>query len=689
MRTRRAFHSGAATAALMVLVNTSPVSLSAQPTADPVMRVSENELGGVVAGPNGPEAGVWVIAETTELPTKFAKIVVTDERGRYLIPELPKAKYSVWVRGFGLVDSSKVEAAPGRVLDLAAAAAPNEKEAAQYYPAMYWYSLLSVPQKSEFPMPKIKSQGEWLNIIKSGACNSCHALGTPGMRTILPELGEFKSSIEAWQRRLMSGQAQSFMVRDITRLDTDRALAMFADWTDRIAAGELPFAKPERPQGTERNVVVTLWDWGSPTSYLHDVVSTDRRNPRLNANGKVYGSPEDSTDVVPILDPKTHTASGIKHPVRDPSTPSSRSNPMAPSPYWGAEPIWDSQTLNHNPMFDEKGRVWFTSRIRPPANPDYCKRGSEHPSAKLFPLDSGGRNLSFYDPATDKFTLIHTCFPTHHLNFGSDANQTLWLSAGVAGPGVLGWLNRKMYEETGDEVESQGWSPFVLDTNGNGRRDEYAEPNQPVDPAKDKRVAVNIYSVAISPADGSIWGSALGYPGYAVRVAPGADPTHTAVTEVYEPPAPGFGPAGRRHRSERRFLGVTRERPSRELRSSQMQGAQWAGGHRQALPGRLDAPSAARTAIPDGDRCRQRGSELLRLGRLVRHIRSRPQRADRHGQSQRLDLCHGRRQAPDAARALPDRHVRQERRRSHRRSERRLERQGALDDDRHAYSLPQ
>jgi hypothetical protein len=544
MKTRRAFHSGVATMALVALVNISPVRPSAQPTADPAMRVSENELGGVVTGPNGPEAGVWVIAETTELPTKFAKIVVTDERGRYLIPELPKAKYGVWVRGFGLVDSPKVESTPGRVLDLAAAAAPNEKEAAQYYPAMYWYSLLSVPEKSEFPMPKIKSQGEWLNIIKSGACNSCHALGTPGMRTILPELGEFKNSIEAWQRRLMSGQAQSFMVRDITRLDTDRALAMFADWTDRIAAGELPFARPERPQGTERNVVVTLWDWATPTSYLHDVVSTDRRNPHLNANGKVYGSPEDSTDVVPILDPKTHTASGIKHPVRDPSTPSSKSNPMAPSPYWGAEPIWDSQTLNHNPMFDEKGRVWFTSRIRPPANPDYCKRGSEHPSAKLFPLDSGGRNVSFYDPATDKFTLIHTCFPTHHLNFGSDANQTLWLSAGVAGPGVLGWLNRKMYEETGDEVKSQGWSPFVLDTNGNGRRDEYAEPNQPVDPAKDKRVAVNIYSVAISPADGSIWGSALGYPGYAVRVAPGADPTHTAVTEVYEPPAPGFGPRG-------------------------------------------------------------------------------------------------------------------------------------------------
>ena len=105
-------------------------------------------------------------------------------------------------------------------------------------------------------------------------------------------------------------------------------------------------------------------------------------------------------------------------------------------------------------MFDEKGRVWFTARIRPNDNPAYCKKGSDHPSAKLFPIDSGGRNLSFYDPATGKFTLIHTCFPTHHLNFASDANNTLWTSAGVVGPGVLGWFNRKMYEETGDEVKS-------------------------------------------------------------------------------------------------------------------------------------------------------------------------------------------------------------------------------------------
>ena len=535
-------HSRTAALAIAALIIALSGDVSAQQNA--AVSIGETDIGGVVSGANGPEAGVWVIAETSDLPTKFAKIVVTDDQGRYLIPDLPKANYSVWVRGYGLQDSPKVPSMPGKIANLNAAAAASPAAAAQNYPPIYWFSLMRVPPANEFPLEKIKSQGEWLNIVKTGACQSCHPLGTPGMRTIPKELGEFKNSVEAWERRLMSGSAQAFMARDIDRLDTQRALSLFADWTDRIAAGELPFAQPQRPQGIERNVVITLWDWSRPTAYLHDEIATDRRNPRINANGRIYGSPEDSTDLVPVLDPRTHTASEVMHPVRDPNTPSSKSNPFGPSPYWGAEPIWDGKTLNHNPMMDEKGRVWFTSRVRPNENPDFCKAGSDHPSAKAFPVKEANRHLSIYDPATEKFTLISTCFPTHHLNFASDANQTVWTSSGVAGAGVIGWLNRKMFEETGDEVESQGWTPFVLDTNGNGKRDDYVDPNQPVDPSKDKRLAINIYSVAISPADGSVWGTVLGYPGAVARVNPGPDPTHTAITEIYEPPAPGFGPRG-------------------------------------------------------------------------------------------------------------------------------------------------
>ena len=97
--------------------------------------------------PQGREAGVWVIAETTELPTQFRRIVMTDDQGRYLVPDLPQADYSVWVRGYALVDSPKMRAKPGQRLDLAAASAPSAADAAHYYPAIYWYSLLTIPDR--------------------------------------------------------------------------------------------------------------------------------------------------------------------------------------------------------------------------------------------------------------------------------------------------------------------------------------------------------------------------------------------------------------------------------------------------------------------------------------------------------------------------------------------------------------
>ncbi len=537
-------NTGSCLAAILVGLLLAACQQTALQGDDSATRVGANDLSGVVTSANGPEAGVWVIAETTDLPTKFTKIVVTDDRGRYLIPELPQADYKAWVRGYGLVDSPKVQAAPGKVLDLAAVVAPSASAAAQYYPPTYWYSMLKVPAKSEFPAGPVKTQPEWVNIIKTSGCMSCHALGTLGTRTMPKDFAGFKSSAEAWGRRIASGQAMTQMTTVLGRLDSQRALALWGDWTDRVAAGELPFARPERPQGLERNIVLTLWDWSTPTGYMHDLISTDRRKPTVNAKGKLYGAPEESTDFFPVLDPITHTVGQMRHPVRDPKTPSSKTAPMAPSPYWGPDPIWDSQTSLHNPMMDERGRVWFTARVRPPANPDYCKKGGDHPSAKVFPLENANRHLSMYDPASGRFTLISTCFPTHHLIFAEDANQTLWASNGVTGPGAVGWLNRKLFEETGDEVKSQGWTPFILDTNGNGRRDEWVEPSQPVDPTKDKRVQVSLYSINVNPNDGSVWGTSMGFPGHVVRVAPGPDPTHTAITEIYEPPFPGYGPRG-------------------------------------------------------------------------------------------------------------------------------------------------
>src|SRR5467141_1113060 len=126
-------------------------SAVAQPAAAQQVRVDADDIGGVVTGAKGPEAGVWVIAETKDLPTKYVKIVVTDQRGRYLIPDLPNANYDIWVRGYGLVDSAKVKSAPGKALDLKAVRAPNESAAAQYYPAIYWWSMLKIPDPKTFP----------------------------------------------------------------------------------------------------------------------------------------------------------------------------------------------------------------------------------------------------------------------------------------------------------------------------------------------------------------------------------------------------------------------------------------------------------------------------------------------------------------------------------------------------------
>jgi hypothetical protein len=521
---------------------------AAQTTGNSIA-IDGDDLAGTVTGPSGPEAGVWVIAETSDLPTPFTKIVVTDDRGRYLVPDLPKANYRVWVRGYGLVDSPKVETTPGKNLALRAVKASSPAEAAHYYPAAQWLALMEMPAKSEFPgtgdsgngiSPNMKSQGDWIRSVKSGGCTACHAIGTKATREVPAALGSFPNTVAAWDRRVKSGQAGGQMSNQLNNFGRARVLKMFADWTDQVRAGALPPA-PQRPLGMERNVVITQWDWADPKAYLHDVVSTDRRNPRVNPNGPVYGALELSADYVPVLNPVTHTASQVPLTVRDPNTPATNPKMPEPSPYWADEVIWTSKNNVHNPMLDHKGRVWLTSAVRPAQNPPECKAGSNHPSAKLFPVDNAGRHLAVYDPTTKKLTHIGTCFGTHHLMFAEDANHTLWTSGGGQ---VIGWLNTKMFDETQDEMKAQGWTALIRDANGNGKRDAAVEPDQPLDPSKDQRIGGALYAVAPA-ADGSVWGTQLGYPGMIIRLAPGSNPPDTALVEVYQPPVDkGFSPRG-------------------------------------------------------------------------------------------------------------------------------------------------
>jgi hypothetical protein len=224
---------------------------------------------------------------------------------------------------------------------------------------------------------EFKTQDQWLDVIKTNGCGNCHQIGNYATRRI-PEAFARGSSVEAWAERLQAGVGGTAMVRTMGRLLTPDGghLAALADWTDRIAKGELPAASPQRPNGVERNLVITVRDWLDPKHYLHDLTVTDRRQPTVNGNGLIYGATELSTDDMPVLDPVRNAKSVIRMPVRDgEGTPSSAlANPvLAPSAYFGTEQVWDSRANAHTPVMDQDGRVYFTAQSRPPnAQPAYC-----------------------------------------------------------------------------------------------------------------------------------------------------------------------------------------------------------------------------------------------------------------------------------------------------------------------------
>src|SRR5581483_6427159 len=190
---KRGLHSGSVMILAVLLAVALAVFRPGQLKSQTV-RIGNADIGGVVSSSSGTEAGVWVIAETTDLPTKFVRIVVTDDQGRYLVPDLPKANYNVWVRGYGLVDSQKVKSTPGKTLNLKAVVAPDKKAAVEYYPALYWFSLMQMPPKSDFPgtgpsgngiSSNIKSQGQWIReVVNTDGCTGCHQMGDKATREI-------------------------------------------------------------------------------------------------------------------------------------------------------------------------------------------------------------------------------------------------------------------------------------------------------------------------------------------------------------------------------------------------------------------------------------------------------------------------------------------------------------------------
>ena len=536
----------------------------------PAPRAAGDDIAGVVTSAAGPEAGVWVIAETDGLDTTFRKTVVTDDAGRFLVPDLPPASYEVWVRGYGLVDSDRTSVQPGDRLELTVRAAATPREAAQIYPANYWYSLLEVPPASDFPGtgPRgngigaaMRTQADWIDRMKDG-CQLCHQLGNYATREMpMLDLDDFDSTADAWSYRIQAGGAGSAMAAEINRIGRPRAIQLYAEWTDRIRAGALPPAPP-RPQGVERNLVLTSWGWGHPQGMVHDNVSTDKRNPTLYPDGPVYGV--GGAGLV-ITDVRNHHSVRMDLPTRveRPRTATSYegSSTRVPSLYWGTESAGLVSRSAHNPMMDDRGRLWITQAVRPNDVPAWCLEGSDHPFARYYPIQhrAESRQVSYYDPETGEFELIDTCYFTHHLQFADDADDTLWLSGSTE---AVGWLNTRLYDETGDEQAAQGWCPTVIDTNGDGSITKpWNEPTPEgaieIDPTKDTRVGSldkfqRAYGVIPHP-DGSVWITRrFPVPGQLVRIERGDNPPETCRAEVYEPPydpagnpdAWGYGPRG-------------------------------------------------------------------------------------------------------------------------------------------------
>jgi hypothetical protein len=198
---------------------------------------------------------------------------------------------------------------------------------------------------------------------------------------------------------------------------------MFADWTDRIAGGETPPAPP-RPQGIERNVVITMWDWADPKAYLHDLVSTDRRNPTVNAYGPVYGVLERAPTTSRCSIPEDAHGWQIPIDAARPETPRPSPQPCRGPRRTGATRCSGQPTNVHNPMIDEKGRVWLTARVRRRPTRTSAARARATPPPGSSRSTSAGRHLAVYDPATKEITHVSTCFGTHHLMFAEDENNT-------------------------------------------------------------------------------------------------------------------------------------------------------------------------------------------------------------------------------------------------------------------------
>ena len=505
---------------ILLLAACSPESTQSVDATKPSAPL--DHIAGTVARENGtPEAGVWVIAETDALPTPYRKIVVTNDQGQFVLPELPNVTYTLWVRGYGLKDSARTTANPGDSVDLLATPATSAQEAAALAPASYWLSLMEPPE----------GDPHWVNGFKLG-CQLCHQVGSLMTRSKNREMLE------------LGLKKASSMHQIAEHLGHTKVLDTWAAWHQRIADGETP-ALPPRPQGVERNLVITQWAWGDMFTYAHDEISTDKRNPTRYANQPIYGV-DIGNDRMLTLDPVTHTAGSSRVPTLNgydtpwcnltytpkggneafPAGFGSLGCPIE-SGITGFEGQYPNPANPHNPMMDDQGRVWITTQVRREWAEDMPEFCNDDP---VIADNYHHRQLGWYEPATNDYQLIDTCYGTHHLQF--DTNGVLWTSGDSY---VIGWFDPAKYDPNNAEslAAAQGWSEVRVDSTGDGRAD-LALPG------------FN-YGVIPNPTDGSVWlaqpggnpGEPADFRGRVIRY----DPTSDAF-ETYTPAKPGAGPRG-------------------------------------------------------------------------------------------------------------------------------------------------
>ena len=214
-----------------------------------------------------------------------------------------------------------------------------------------------------------------------------------------------------------------------------------------------------------------------------------------------------------------------------------------PSAYWGDRQIWDTRVNNHNMMIDRKGRVWLTASVRGLDNPAFCKEGSDHPSAKLFPLKQSHRQLAMLDPTNDEVHVRRYLL--------RDASSAVRLRQGRHVVDERRRAGRRLARHQGVRRNRRRRQGAGLDgTGARRRRQRQARCLCRAGPAgrseKDKRIPGGFYAIMPSPVDGSVWGTVgvFAGKGAVVRLDPGANPPATALAEVYNVPSPGFGPRG-------------------------------------------------------------------------------------------------------------------------------------------------